>query len=81
MACTWLSQQIIGAAHRLIQEIRSHSAEGGRQEQRLSYNVVSSLAATLQELSTDFRRSQNSYLRSKCFNPHVLYILKSEQFA
>lgn len=55
--------RIIGAAHRLIQQIRSHSAEGGRQEQRLSYNVVSSLAATLQELSTDFRRSQNSYLR------------------
>ncbi|PNF13889.1 hypothetical protein B7P43_G11306 [Cryptotermes secundus] len=55
--------RIIGTVHRLIQQIRSHSTTGGRQEQRLSYNVVSSLAATLQELSTDFRRSQNSYLR------------------
>lgn len=60
--------QMFGAAHRLIQQIRHQSSEGGRQEQRLSYNVVSSLAATLQELTVNFRRSQNSYLKSKFFN-------------
>lgn len=61
-----LTQEItrmFGAVHRLIQQIRHQSGEGSRLEQRLSYNVISSLAATLQELSTDFRKSQNSYLK------------------
>ncbi|GFG38246.1 hypothetical protein Cfor_01887 [Coptotermes formosanus] len=61
-----LTQEItrmFGAVHRLIQQIRHQSGEGSRQEQRLSYNVVSSLASTLQELSISFRKSQNSYLR------------------
>ncbi|XP_069687667.1 syntaxin-16 isoform X2 [Periplaneta americana] len=61
-----LTQEItrmFSAAHRLIQQIRHQSGEGGQQEQRLSYNVVASLVATLQELSTIFRRSQNSYLK------------------
>jgi len=58
---------MFGAAHRLIQQIRHQSGEGSRLEQRLSYNVVASLAATLQELSTNFRKSQNSYLKSKLF--------------
>jgi syntaxin 16 len=58
---------MFGAAHRLIQQIHHEGGEGSRLEQRLSYNVVSSLAATLQELSTNFRKSQNSYLKSKLF--------------
>ena len=57
--------QMFGSAHRLIQQIRHQSGDGGQQEKRLSYNVVSSLVATLQELSVTFRKSQNSYLKSK----------------
>jgi TATA-binding protein-associated factor Taf7 len=66
---------MFGAVHRLLQQIRHQSGEGSRQEQRLSYNVVSSLAATLQELSTKFRKSQNKYLKSKLFQS-VQKILK-----
>ncbi|KAJ9580305.1 hypothetical protein L9F63_004021 [Diploptera punctata] len=56
---------MFGAAHRLIQQIRHQSGEGGQQEQRLSYNVISSLVTILQELSVTFRRSQNSYLKKE----------------
>ncbi|XP_068083176.1 syntaxin-16 [Anabrus simplex] len=62
-----LTQEItrmFGGIHRLIQQVRHQSNEGNRQEKRLSYNVVSSLVTSLQELSTAFRRSQNSYLRT-----------------
>lgn len=59
--------QMFGTAQRLVQQIRQQSSEGrGRQEQRLSYNVVSTLVAVLQELSAAFRQTQNSYVKSEC---------------
>nr|CAD7424784.1 unnamed protein product [Timema monikensis] len=48
---------------RIVQQIRHQSNEGSTQEKRLSFNVVSSLVATLQELSALFRKSQSSYLK------------------
>ncbi|VDP88689.1 unnamed protein product [Echinostoma caproni] len=41
---------------------RSPSLWNGNQAQKLSENVLSSLARTLQDLSTAFRRSQSDYL-------------------
>lgn len=49
--------------HRLVQIIKSHSFEGPPKERSLTQNVYHSLARSLQELSTQFRATQNSYLR------------------
>nr|CAI5823567.1 unnamed protein product [Callosobruchus analis] len=49
--------------HRLVQTIKSHASEGLPKERRLTVNAYHSLAQTLQELSTLFRSTQNSYLR------------------
>ena len=38
---------------------------GTSQENKLTANIVSSMARTLQELSGNYRRSQSAYLRSK----------------
>ncbi|KAK7865557.1 hypothetical protein R5R35_010096 [Gryllus longicercus] len=61
-----LTQEItrmFSSTHRLVQQIRHQSNEGSRREKKLSYNVVSSLVSSLQELSNAFRKAQNSYLR------------------
>ncbi|KAI8128283.1 Syntaxin-16 [Lucilia cuprina] len=61
-----LSQEIaklITSTHRHIQCIRSSLGVGGKWEQRLTANVVTYLMLSLQELTTKFRLSQNSYLR------------------
>lgn len=61
-----LTQEItrmFGSTHRLVQQIRRQSTDGSRREKKLSYNVISSLVTSLQELSNAFRKAQNSYLR------------------
>lgn len=55
---------MFGATHKLVQQIRHQSGDSSSQiEQRLSYNVTSSLVTTLQELSGLFRKLQSSYLK------------------
>ncbi|XP_063226475.1 syntaxin-16 [Bacillus rossius redtenbacheri] len=54
--------RMFGTAHKVIQQIRRQSSDGSQQEKKLSYNVVSSLVASLQDLSVQFRSSQSSYL-------------------
>ncbi|CAH1779246.1 unnamed protein product [Owenia fusiformis] len=55
--------QMFMRCQRLVQKINSRSNQGTTQERKLSQNIVSSLARTLQELSTNFRKSQSAYLR------------------
>ena len=52
---------------RIVQRINSHCHQGSTNEQRLTKNIVSSLARSLQDLSSNFRRAQSSYLRSMEF--------------
>ncbi|RZB41720.1 syntaxin-16 [Asbolus verrucosus] len=61
--CTHEITRMFNETHRLVQIIKSHSTEGPVKEQRLTINVYHSLASALQELSTMFRSTQNSYLR------------------
>lgn len=62
-----LTQEItrmFGSTHRLVQQIRQQSSYGrSRVEQQLSKNVTASLISSLQELSTTFRKLQNTYLK------------------
>ena len=48
-----------------IQRIGRQSRNASKQEQRLLRNVMSSLAVSLQDLSTNFRKGQSSYLKSR----------------
>ena len=50
---------------RLVQQISRRSSYGNAQDVRLTQNITSSLARTLQELSTNFRKGQSAYLRRK----------------
>ncbi|KAJ8960150.1 hypothetical protein NQ318_003870 [Aromia moschata] len=61
--CSHEITRMFNECHRLIQIIKSHSSEGISKERRLTINVYHSLAAALQELSTSFRSTQNSFLR------------------
>lgn len=61
--CTSEISRMFTEIHRLVQIIKSHSYEGLLKERRLTQNVYHSLAIALQELSTQFRGTQNSYLR------------------
>ena len=45
--------------------IGGRAKHGSEQEKKVARNVMSSLALTLQELSTNFRNSQSNYLRRK----------------
>ena len=47
-----------------VQRLSKQSRGATNQAQRLLKNVVSSLAVSLQELSTNFRKGQSSYLKS-----------------
>lgn len=51
------------SAHRLIQQIKYWSHEGNIKEQRLTQNAVKSILTKLQELSIQFRSTQNNYLK------------------
>ncbi|XP_031564081.1 syntaxin-16-like isoform X3 [Actinia tenebrosa] len=46
-----------------IQRMGKQSRGASKQEQRILKNVISSLAVSLQDLSTNFRKSQSSYLK------------------
>ncbi|VEN41653.1 unnamed protein product [Callosobruchus maculatus] len=61
--CTREITRMFNECHRLVQTIKSHASEGLPKERRLTVNAYHSLAQTLQELSTLFRSTQNSYLR------------------
>ncbi|KAJ8968186.1 hypothetical protein NQ317_006788 [Molorchus minor] len=61
--CSHEITRMFNDCHRLIQIIKSHSNEGIPKERKLTINVYHSLATALQELSTLFRSTQNSYLR------------------
>ncbi|KAF7270574.1 syntaxin 16 isoform X1 [Rhynchophorus ferrugineus] len=61
--CTQEITRMFNEVHRLLQIIKSHSNENGLKEQRLTVNVYRSLASALQELSQNFRSTQNSYLK------------------
>lgn len=57
--------QMFGRCQRLVQQIGAKSRGGSTQEQRLTINITSSLARTVTELSTNFRKSQSDYLKSE----------------
>ncbi|KAJ8967392.1 hypothetical protein NQ314_002898 [Rhamnusium bicolor] len=61
--CSHEISRMFNECHRLVQIIKSHSSEGIPKENRLTVNVYHSLATALQELSSSFRSTQNSYLR------------------
>ncbi|GJQ86948.1 putative glycosyltransferase like family [Trypoxylus dichotomus] len=61
--CTAEITTMFNFVHRVVQTIKSHSFEGTLKEKQLTSNVVRSLAAALQDLSIQFRTTQNSYLR------------------
>ena len=50
-----------------MQQISAKGRHAGDQEEKLTRNITSSLARSLQELSTNFRRGQSTYLRSNPF--------------
>ncbi|XP_061188465.1 syntaxin-16-like isoform X1 [Saccostrea echinata] len=55
--------QMFTRCQRLVLQISSRSVHGTEQEKRLSSNIVSSLVRSLQEMSTNFRKSQSIYLK------------------
>lgn len=61
--CTSEISRMFNEIHRLVQIIKSHSFEGPPKERSLTQNVYHSLARSLQDLSTQFRATQNNYLR------------------
>ena len=67
-----LFDQMFMRSQRLVQQISAKGRLAGDQEFKLTRNITSSLARSLQELSTNFRKGQSSYLRSKhaylCFH-------------
>lgn len=61
--CTSEISRMFNEVHRLVQIIKSHSLEGDAKERLLTRNVYHSLAVALQELTVQFRSTQNGYLR------------------
>lgn len=61
--CTAEITTMFNSVHRVVQIIKSHSFEGSPKEKQLTSNVVRSLAAALQDLSIQFRSTQNNFLR------------------
>ncbi|KAL5466760.1 hypothetical protein EMCRGX_G030909 [Ephydatia muelleri] len=55
--------QMFSRAKKSLQAINNRSKGGSDQEIKVAKNVTCSLALSLQELSTNFRKSQSSYLR------------------
>jgi len=55
--------QMLMRCQRLVQQISAKSRLGTSQEQKLTCNITSSLARTIQDLSGNFRRGQSSYLK------------------
>ncbi|XP_059164464.1 LOW QUALITY PROTEIN: syntaxin-16-like [Physella acuta] len=55
--------QMFSHCQRLVQQINNQSHRGSGHEQKLTQNIVASVARTMQEMSTNFRKSQSAYLR------------------
>nr|XP_006125391.1 syntaxin-16 isoform X3 [Pelodiscus sinensis] len=55
--------QLFHRCQRAVQALQSRSRNCTEQEERVLRNVVSSLAQSLQELSTNFRHAQSDYLK------------------
>ncbi|XP_018429806.1 PREDICTED: syntaxin-16 isoform X1 [Nanorana parkeri] len=55
--------QMFHRCHRSVQSLQSRIRNCTEQEERLLRNVVSSLAQSLQDLSTNFRHAQSGYLK------------------
>lgn len=51
--------------HKLLNTIKKQSQNGSNTERNLAKNVMASLAASLQNSSNTFRKTQNNYLKSK----------------
>jgi syntaxin 16 len=58
-----------------IQRMAKQSRGASKQEQRILKNVISSLAVSLQDLSTNFRKSQSSYLKSEYITISFFHVL------
>lgn len=59
------SAQMFHRCQRSVTGLQSRRGHCTEQEERLLVNVVSSLAQSLQDLSTNFRHTQSSYLKRK----------------
>lgn len=59
--------QIFSHCQNLIHQISRRSKSGTHQEIRLCKNIVCSLARTIQEMSTNFKKFQSSYLQREYF--------------
>lgn len=57
--------QLFHRCQRAVQVLQSKSRSCTEQEARVLRNVVSSLAQSLQDLSTNFRHAQSDYLKRK----------------
>lgn len=57
--------QMFHRCQRAVTGLQSRCGHCTEQEERLLRNVVSSLAQSLQDLSTNFRHTQSSYLKRK----------------
>ncbi|XP_033754526.1 syntaxin-16-like [Pecten maximus] len=56
--------QMFSRCQRIVHQINSRSSHSGtKHEKQLSSNILSSLIRTLQDMSTNFRKSQSAYLR------------------
>ena len=64
-----LCVQMFHRCQRAVTGLQSRCGHCTEQEERLLRNVVSSLAQSLQELSTSFRHTQSSYLKREY--PHT----------
>lgn len=60
-----LFSQLFHRCQRAVQVLQSRSRTCTEQEARVLRNVVSSLAQSLQDLSTNFRHAQSDYLKRK----------------
>lgn len=61
--CTSEITLMFNNIHRIVQFIKSHVYEGTPKERLLTANVLRSLANALQDLSINFRGSQNTYIK------------------
>ncbi|KAK5648239.1 hypothetical protein RI129_003131 [Pyrocoelia pectoralis] len=61
--CTSEITSMFNNIHRIVQFIKSHVYEGTPKERLLTANVLRSLANALQDLSINFRASQNAYIK------------------
>jgi hypothetical protein len=66
---------MFGHCQHLVQKMAARSRGSTKAEQKLTQNIVASIVRTLQELSTNFKQSQSSYLRSEFCIYHLNLIV------